>query len=208
MGPLAPRLELCGSSGRGDRFFMITSTSSTAPTSRDRVLTKTAISLHSWGGGEFMRPHGLTIGPDDTLWATDDMINRAEIHAAGRLLRTLGSSGKRATPDCNTRRRPSSAADRYRSPDQSGDRAERRPVHNRWLWKRARVHRFSADGKRSTSGEPGAPDSSISCMGVAIDSEGRVIVADRISRLHSSRQGRVSCGMYGCCAAVSSLRVS
>src|SRR5262245_44259330 len=28
--------------------------------------------LRSWGEGTFRRPHGIMIGPDDTLWLTDD----------------------------------------------------------------------------------------------------------------------------------------
>src|SRR3989441_3795358 len=29
--------------------------------------------LRSWGEGIFRRPHGITIGPNDTLWLTDDL---------------------------------------------------------------------------------------------------------------------------------------
>ena len=28
--------------------------------------------LRSWGEGMFMRPHGLHMAPDDTIWLTDD----------------------------------------------------------------------------------------------------------------------------------------
>ena len=27
----------------------------------------------AWGEGTFRRPHGITIGPDGTLWLTDDL---------------------------------------------------------------------------------------------------------------------------------------
>src|SRR5215510_1421346 len=29
--------------------------------------------IRSWGEGIFARPHGLTIGPDDSLYCTDDL---------------------------------------------------------------------------------------------------------------------------------------
>src|SRR3954470_21801350 len=29
--------------------------------------------LTSWGEGVFARPHGLTVGPDDTVYCTDDL---------------------------------------------------------------------------------------------------------------------------------------
>src|SRR5947209_4537170 len=28
--------------------------------------------LRSWGEGLFVRPHGICVGPDDTVWCTDD----------------------------------------------------------------------------------------------------------------------------------------
>src|SRR4051794_28645723 len=29
--------------------------------------------VDSWGEGRFVRPHGITIGPDDTVYCTDDL---------------------------------------------------------------------------------------------------------------------------------------
>lgn len=37
-----------------------------------KVFTREGKFLRAWGEGIFHRPHGLHIGPDDTLWLTDD----------------------------------------------------------------------------------------------------------------------------------------
>src|SRR5436309_13717882 len=45
----------------------------------------------SWGEGLIRRAHGITIGPDGTIWLTDDLHHTArQLTAAGKLLRTLG----------------------------------------------------------------------------------------------------------------------
>src|SRR5437667_4509692 len=47
--------------------------------------------LRSWGEGIFRRPHGITIGPNDTLWLTDDLHHTIrQFTAAGKLLLTIG----------------------------------------------------------------------------------------------------------------------
>src|SRR5688572_22114449 len=49
--------------------------------------------LDSWGEGQFERPHGITMGPDDTLYLTDDRDHTVRHYTPeGRLLRTLGTS--------------------------------------------------------------------------------------------------------------------
>ena len=51
--------------------------------------------LASWGEGLFVRPHGLTIGPDDSVYCTDDLGHVVhQFTPDGRLLRTLGIKGK------------------------------------------------------------------------------------------------------------------
>jgi len=39
--------------------------------------------LRSWGEGIFRRPHGITIGPNDTLWLTDDLHHTIRQFTAG-----------------------------------------------------------------------------------------------------------------------------
>ena len=47
--------------------------------------------LYSWGEGVFARAHGLTIGPDDSVYCTDDLDHTVhKFTAQGRLLQTIG----------------------------------------------------------------------------------------------------------------------
>jgi len=53
--------------------------------------------LRSWGEGMYPRAHGITIGPDDTMFCTDDgdhTVRKCTLD--GRVLFTLGISGKPA----------------------------------------------------------------------------------------------------------------
>src|SRR4051812_14323646 len=51
--------------------------------------------LHGWGAGQFTRPHGITIGPDDALYLTDDMGHTVSKYTPeGNLLLTLGAAGQ------------------------------------------------------------------------------------------------------------------
>jgi DNA-binding beta-propeller fold protein YncE len=53
--------------------------------------------LRSWGEGVFVRPHGLHVAPDDTLFLTDDgdhAVRRCT--AEGKILLTIGNPGKPA----------------------------------------------------------------------------------------------------------------
>ena len=50
--------------------------------------------LDSWGENVFARPHGITIGPDDTVYCTDDLDHTVKkFTPEGTLLLTLGKSG-------------------------------------------------------------------------------------------------------------------
>ena len=50
--------------------------------------------LGSWGEGLFARPHGITIGPDDAVYCTDDLDHTVKkFTPEGTLLLTLGTSG-------------------------------------------------------------------------------------------------------------------
>ena len=50
--------------------------------------------LKSWGEGVFARPHGITIGPDDAVYCTDDLDHTVrKFTPDGQLLLTIGTSG-------------------------------------------------------------------------------------------------------------------
>jgi DNA-binding beta-propeller fold protein YncE len=139
--------------------------------------------LTSWGEGLFTRPHGITIGPDDAVWCTDDLDHTVrKFTTEGRLLLTLGASGrpsdtgidgidyrtiKRAGPPFH---RPTNLA---LAPDGS--------LYITDGYGNARVHKFAPDGRLLFSwGEPGAAPGQFNLPhGIAIDREGLVYVADR-----------------------------
>ena len=55
--------------------------------------------LSQWGIGLFERAHGLTIGPDDTLYCTDDIGHTIRHYTPnGKLLMTIGEPGNPSPP--------------------------------------------------------------------------------------------------------------
>lgn len=139
--------------------------------------------LNSWGKGLFVRPHGLTIGPDDSVYCTDDLGHVVhKFTPEGRLLMTLGT--KSVPSDTGA-----TSLD-FRTIRQSGP-----PFHyptnlaiapNGELYVsdgygNARVHKFSADGRLLFSwGEPGTGPGQFNIPhGIAVDRQETVYVADR-----------------------------
>lgn len=139
--------------------------------------------LRSWGEGVFARAHGITIGPDDAVYCTDDLDHTVRKFAPdGHLLLTLGTSGKPADTGV--------AGMDYRTIRQVGA-----PFHyptnvalaaNGDLYVsdgygNARVHKFAADGTLLFSwGEAGdGPGQFRIPHGIAVDAAGVVYVADR-----------------------------
>ena len=139
--------------------------------------------LNAWGEGLFTRPHGITIGPDDSIYLTDDMGHTVrKFTTDGRLLMTLGTQGKPSdtgatSVDYRTIRR---AAGPFHYPTNLAIAANG-DLYITDGYGNARVHRFSADGKlRQSWGEPGAgPGQFHVPHGIAIGPDGVVWVADR-----------------------------
>ncbi len=139
--------------------------------------------LTAWGEGVFARPHGITIGPDDAVYCTDDLDHTVRKFASdGTLLMTLGTSGQPSDTgatsiDFRTIRHAGppfyfptnvalSAAGEIYVTDGYGN---------------ARVHKFAPDGRLLFSwGEPGTgPGQFRVPHGIAVDRNGTVFVADR-----------------------------
>ena len=65
-----------------------------------------------FGDGQFVRPHGFCVGPDDAIYVADDSGQTVKKFSAdGQLLMTLGTPGQPAdtsAPASSTTRRPGS----------------------------------------------------------------------------------------------------
>jgi len=139
--------------------------------------------LASWGEGVFQRAHGITIGPDDAVYCTDDLDHTVRKFAPdGRLLLTLGTSGLAADTglvgiDYRTIRRGGPPFNRPTNVALAADGA----LYVTDGYGNARVHKFAADGRLLFSwGEPGGGPGQFNLPhGIAIDREGLVYVADR-----------------------------
>lgn len=139
--------------------------------------------LFAWENVPFQRPHGITIGPDDSVYCVDDLDHTVhKFTPEGRLIWTLGTSGVGSDTG-------STSID-YRTIQRAGPPfhyptnlavAPRGDLYISDGYGNARIHRFSADGKLLHSwGEPGAgPGQFHVPHGIAVDSDGTVYVADR-----------------------------
>jgi DNA-binding beta-propeller fold protein YncE len=128
--------------------------------------------LRSWGEGNFWRAHGIHIGPDDSVYCTDDHAQTIrKFTPEGKLLLTIGTEGQRSPYMSGlpfhmcTHTALSPEGDIYVS-DGYGN---------------ARVHKYSPDGKLLFSwGEPGTDPGQFNIVhNICCDEDGWVFVADR-----------------------------
>ena len=128
--------------------------------------------LKSWGEGLWPRAHGLHMGPDDTVYMTDDgahCVRKCTLD--GKILLEIGIPGKPA-------------------PYMSGEPFHRcthtalSPKGEIYVsdgYGNARVHKYSPDGKLMLSwGEPGTDPGQFNIVhNICADADGWVYVADR-----------------------------
>lgn len=139
--------------------------------------------LRSWGEGLISRAHGVTIGPDDAVYCTEDMGHTVrKFTPEGSLLMTLGTPGTPSATGATSMdfRSIRQAGPPFHYPTnvalgQNGD------IYVSDGYGNARVHRFTADGRLVQSwGEPGSgPGQFHIPHGIATDHEGHLHVADR-----------------------------
>jgi DNA-binding beta-propeller fold protein YncE len=147
------------------------------------VFDRDGLFLSSWGEGIFVRAHGIHIGPDDTVYCSDDLDHTVrKFTVDGRLLQTLGKSGQPSDTgvvgiDYRTIRRGGPPFNRPTNValTSAGDLLVTDGYGN------ARVHHFAPDGRLLASwGEPGSGPGQFNLPhGIAVDSEGQIYVADR-----------------------------
>jgi DNA-binding beta-propeller fold protein YncE len=137
----------------------------------------------SWGDGLFVRPHGLFIGPDDTVYCTDDCGHTVRAFTPdGKPRWTLGTSGRPS--DTGAKSMDYRTIQRAGPPFHYPTNLAVGPVGDLYVsdgYGNARVHRFAADGRLLQSwGEPGSgPGQFHLPHGIAVDRDGTVYVADR-----------------------------
>jgi DNA-binding beta-propeller fold protein YncE len=129
--------------------------------------------LRSWGEGQYPRAHGVHMGPDDSIYLTDDgghFVRKCRIED-GKVLLELGVPGQPA-------------------PYMSGEPFHRcthtalSPEGDIYVsdgYGNARVHKYSPDGKLLFSwGEPGTDPGQFNIVhNICTDADGWVYVADR-----------------------------
>jgi len=143
--------------------------------------------LGSWGEGVFsMRTHGITIGPDDSVYCVDDAGHSVrKFTPDGKLLMTLGGNDGRPSDsgyDGTNLTTVTRGAPPFNRPTNLAVAADG-DLYVSDGYGNARVHRFSATGKLVASwGEPGTgPGEFMLPHGIAVDQSGDVFVCDRES---------------------------
>ena len=129
--------------------------------------------LRSWGEGIFVNAHGITMGPDDTIYCTDDgdhTVRKCTLD--GKVLLTLGTVGVPASFHSG-------------HPFNRCTHVALSPITNDIYvsdgYGNARVHKYSPDGKLLFSwGEPGTDPGQFNIVhNICTDKDGYVYVADR-----------------------------
>ncbi len=136
-----------------------------------------------WDASMFVRPHGITIGPDDAVYCTDDMGHTVrKFSPTGELLFTLGTHGAPADTGATSIdfRTIKHAGPPFHYPTNLAI-APGGELYVTDGYGNSRVHVFAPDGRLLFSwGEPGSgPGQFHVPHGIAIDRNGVVHVADR-----------------------------
>ena len=128
--------------------------------------------LRSWGEGVFHRPHGVHMGPDDTIWLTDDgdhTVRKCTLE--GKVLMTLGVPGEP---------KPYMSGEPFHRCTHTA-LSPKGEIYVSDGYGNARIHKYTPDGKLLMSwGEPGTGEGEFNIVhNICCDADGWVYVADR-----------------------------
>lgn len=127
----------------------------------------------AWGEETFVRPHGITLGPNDTLYCADDMGHCIQQYTLdGRLLMTIGVPGEPA---------PLHSGEPFNQPTKVAIHPETGDLYISDGYGNARVHSYAANGHYLFSwGEFGTRPGQFNLVhSVCADGAGKVYIADR-----------------------------
>ncbi|MBV8739846.1 MAG: hypothetical protein JO007_21845 [Alphaproteobacteria bacterium] len=129
--------------------------------------------LRSWGEGQYPRAHGVHMGPDDSIYLTDDgghFVRKCRLED-GKVLLEIGVPGKPA---------PYLSGEPFNRCTHTA-LSPKGEIYVSDGYGNARVHKFSPDGKLLMSwGEPGSDRGQFNLVhNICADADGWVYVADR-----------------------------
>ncbi len=129
--------------------------------------------VRTWGNGIFTNPHGVTIGPDDSVYCVDNFDHTVrKFTPDGRLLMTLGAENQHS---------PAMSGIPFNEPTHLAVDSQTGELYVADGYANARVHKFSPDGRLLFSwGESGTDPGQFNIVhNIVTDKEGWVYVADR-----------------------------
>jgi DNA-binding beta-propeller fold protein YncE len=129
--------------------------------------------LTGWGQGIFKRPHGITVGPDGSVYVADDADHAIrKFTYDGKLLMTIGTPGTSA---------PRMGGQPFNHPTKVALDPATGDLYVSDGYQNCSVHKFSPEGKHLFSwGESGTGPGQFNLVhSVSTDLEGRVYVVDR-----------------------------
>jgi len=129
--------------------------------------------LRSWGEGLVRRAHGINVGPDGSIWLTDDLHHTIrQFSPDGKLLLTIGDPDKASTLH---------GGKPFHRPTHSAISPKTGDIYISDGYGNSHVHKFDPKGRHLASwGGPGTDPGQFNIPhNIATDAAGRVYVADR-----------------------------